>query len=103
MAGMALEKLAGYRPDIIFLDLNMPLMNGRQFLQKVKQMKDFRSIPVVILTTSSDRESIVETRRLGATDFLTKPDKLSGWEKLLSKILKDPGLSSNAGRDDSHE
>lgn len=78
-------------------------MNGRQFLQKVKQMKDFRSIPVVILTTSSDRESIVETRRLGASDFLTKPDKLSGWEKLLSKILKDPGLGSNAGRDDRHE
>ena len=85
----ALQKLTRgeVKPDMIFLDLNMPLMNGKQFLKEIKQKPDLNNIPVVILSTSSDPESILETTRLGASRFLTKPDKFSMWEKILTDIL----------------
>lgn len=88
----ALDKLGHYRPDLIFLDLNMPLMNGRQFLAEVNKHSILSDIPVVILTTSSDRESIVETRRLGAKEFITKPDKFSGWQTILQSVFANPDL-----------
>jgi CheY-like chemotaxis protein len=87
----ALQKLTSgeVKPEIIFLDLNMPLMNGKQFLKEIKQKPVLNNIPVVILSTSSDPESINETKKLGASHFLTKPDKFSVWEKILSDILLD--------------
>jgi CheY-like chemotaxis protein len=89
----AFERLEGYRPDLIFLDLNMPLMDGRQFLRMIKQRADLAEIPVVILSTSSDIETITETKSLGARDFITKPDKLSGWVGLVEKIFQHPQQS----------
>jgi CheY-like chemotaxis protein len=89
----ALKQLEGYRPDIIFLDLNMPLMDGRQFLRLVKQRADLAEIPIVILSTSSDIETITETRSLGAKDFITKPDKLSDWVGLVERIFQPPAKS----------
>lgn len=89
----ALEQLEDYRPDIIFLDLNMPLMDGRQFLRLIKQRTDLAEIPIVILSTSSDIETITETKSLGARDFITKPDKLSGWVGLVERIFQPPPKS----------
>jgi CheY-like chemotaxis protein len=85
----ALQKLTSgeVNPDIIFLDLNMPLMNGKEFLKEIKLKPVLNKIPVVILSTSSDPESIIETKRLGASHFLTKPDKFSMWEKILADVL----------------
>jgi CheY-like chemotaxis protein len=76
------------RPDLIFLDLNMPLMNGQQFLTEIKSRSKFTAIPIVILSTSSDQATINEAMRLGAKAFITKPDKLSAWEKTISDFLK---------------
>jgi len=87
----AFARLEGYRPDIIFLDLNMPLMDGRQFLRLIKQHVDLAAIPVVILSTSSDMETISETKSLGAEDFITKPDKLAGWVGLVERIFQHHG------------
>jgi CheY-like chemotaxis protein len=83
----ALEKLRGYQPDVIFLDLNMPLMNGFQFLEKLLQRNELRGTPVLILSTSSDPKSIQDAIQCGAKDFITKPDTLSGWEVALKKAL----------------
>ena len=87
----AFARLEGYRPDIIFLDLNMPLMDGRQFLRLIKQRIELAQIPVVILSTSSDLETITETKSLGAEDFIKKPDKLAGWVSLVERIFQDHG------------
>lgn len=76
------------RPDVIFLDLNMPLMNGQQFLHEIKSHSNLTGIPIVILSTSSDQAIINEAMNLGAKAFITKPDKLSAWEKTLSDFLK---------------
>jgi CheY-like chemotaxis protein len=75
------------RPDLIFLDLNMPLMNGEQFLTEINKDVQLRSIPVIILTTSSDGATIRQAIALGAKDFITKPDKFVIWEETFKKIL----------------
>lgn len=77
----AIDKIRHQRlkPDLIFLDLNMPLMNGQQFLQACSAHDTCKEIPVIILTTSSDRRTIDETLQLGAKDYITKPDKFSEW------------------------
>ncbi len=58
--------------DLIFLDLNMPKMNGRQFLAEVKQHEVLRKIPVVIFTTSLREKDGTETANMGAAHFLTR-------------------------------
>lgn len=74
-------------PDLIFLDLNMPVMNGPEFLQKFMGVANLRTIPVVILSTSSDEWAIKEARSLGATDFIRKPDKISEWRNVLKPFF----------------
>jgi CheY-like chemotaxis protein len=60
-------------PDIIFLDLNMPLMNGHQFLQEINRLKILQDIPIVVLTTSADVNTKATMRALRAKEFITKP------------------------------
>jgi CheY-like chemotaxis protein len=61
------------RPDLILLDLNMPRMNGREFLKAVKADDQFRSIPVVVLTTSDVHRDVEASYQLGASGYITKP------------------------------
>jgi CheY-like chemotaxis protein len=64
------------RPDLIFLDLNMPRVNGVQCLREIKKHPALKAIPVVIYSTSKLREDIEITRKLGAVHFITKPSTL---------------------------
>lgn len=82
----AVTKLANHvipKPDIIFLDLNMPRMNGWMCLKAIKGVPGYNSIPVVILTTSAFEKDKVSTAELGAAHFLTKANS---YKILLSKI-----------------
>lgn len=71
----ALQKLTtnSFLPDYIFLDLNMPRMNGRECLVEIKNMKRLQEIPVIIYTTSSLQREKEELAQLGAAMFITKP------------------------------
>lgn len=60
-------------PDLILLDLNMPKMDGREFLAVVKKDAALRIIPIVILTTSRDDEDILASYELQASSYLRKP------------------------------
>jgi CheY-like chemotaxis protein len=73
--------------DLIFLDLNMPVMNGREFLIAIKKNPELSNIPVIILSTSSNAATIKETRQLGALDFITKPDTYSVLKNILHDIV----------------
>ncbi len=59
-------------PDFIFLDLNMPYMNGRECLKELKADTTLKRIPVIIYSTTSFQEEIDGTKKLGAAHFLTK-------------------------------
>jgi len=61
------------RPDLIFLDLNMPKMDGKQVLAEIKVDDSLRRIPVVILTVSKAEEDIVKSYNLHANCYVTKP------------------------------
>lgn len=64
------------RPDVILLDLNMPKMNGLEFLSVLRKSDQWKSIKVFILTTSEEKEDKEETNRLGVSGFIVKPLKL---------------------------
>lgn len=61
------------RPCIILLDLNMPVMNGIEFLQATKRDAELRRIPVVVLTTSEEQEDKVNSFNLGVAGYMRKP------------------------------
>lgn len=85
----ALEKLKTkvIIPDIIFLDLNMPVMNGQQFLTEIKKDETLKEIPVIIFTTSSHAPTKKITKDLGAQDFITKPNRYEELKKILEPFL----------------
>jgi CheY-like chemotaxis protein len=64
---------ASVNPCIILLDLNMPIMNGIEFLQVIKQDERFRRIPVVVLTTSEEQQDKVKSFDLGVAGYMAKP------------------------------
>lgn len=64
-------------PDIVFMDLNMPKVDGWQVLIVMRADRDLRSIPVVILTTSERREDRDRAEALGAQHYVTKPSAFS--------------------------
>lgn len=61
------------RPDLILLDLNLPVKDGREVLAQIKEDPNLRTIPVVILTTSKAEEDILKTYNLHANCYITKP------------------------------
>ena len=60
-------------PDLILLDINMPRMNGREFLAAIKNDVQLCSIPVVVLTTSDVERDVITSYQLGAASYITKP------------------------------
>lgn len=73
-------------PKIIFLDLNMPLMNGLEFLQWRRQQPALCTIPVVILTSSENPQDIADAYQLGANAYLVKPMAVTELSSLLESI-----------------
>ena len=74
----ALKKLEGIVPDYIFLDINMPVMDGKETLVKIRNDQRLQSVPIFILSTSNDAKEADTCRKLGATMWLVKPS--SFWE-----------------------
>ena len=67
----------GDRPDIILLDLNMPKMNGVEFLATLRKKSDWRDIKVFVITTSDEKEDKEMTQRLGVSGYIVKPLKFN--------------------------
>src|SRR3990170_3272258 len=82
----AIEKLAtdvSYMPSFIFIDMNMPLMDGKQCLQEIRKIPRLAEVPLYIYSTAANPYSIAEAKELGATDFIMKP---SGFRQLVELL-----------------
>jgi CheY-like chemotaxis protein len=75
-------------PDIILLDLNMPKLNGIEFLSILKNDDDLKHIPTVILTTSSNQKDLKECFKIGVSGYVLKPLKYEDYVYKISKILE---------------
>jgi CheY-like chemotaxis protein len=74
------------RPDLILLDLNLPRKDGREVLQEIKQDERLQHIPVVILSTSQAEQDIVQSYRLRANAFITKPVEIEQFFQAIRSI-----------------
>lgn len=83
-------------PDLIFLDLNMPKLNGKQVLKEIKNKNSLRSIPVIMYSTSFAPRDIDEITDLGAAHHLLKPARFDELCKSLQSILSKDWHASHA-------
>ena len=82
--GRYVEKHMAPRPGLILLDLNMPRKDGRLALKEIKFHPELRRIPVVILTTSKEKQDIMTSYDIGANSYITKP---ASFESLADTII----------------
>ena len=76
-----------FLPDYIFLDLNMPKMDGKECLKEIRRQSHLSHVPVIIFTTSGAQKDIEDTKRLGANSFITKPPLISILAEKLSEVF----------------
>jgi CheY-like chemotaxis protein len=77
------------KPDVIFLDINMPHMGGKECLKVLKSNRDTSSIPVVMLSTSCPLADAVEYKNLGALQCIRKPNAFIGLVKIFSSTAQE--------------
>jgi CheY-like chemotaxis protein len=75
-------------PECIFLDVNMPKMNGMQCLQELKKLDHLKDSTIFMFSTSADARLIEQSKKLGADEFLVKPPGLTSLVKVLTNIVK---------------
>ncbi len=73
-------------PDLILLDLNMPVMDGREALAEIKKDQDLRRIPIIVLTTSDADSDVVDSYELGANSYLTKPGTFQELVQMVKQV-----------------
>jgi len=74
-------------PDLIFLDVNMPVMDGWDCLKYIMGKKEYRDIPVIMYSTSSYPEDISRAKELGAFSFCTKPTEFRNLKSMLERAV----------------
>ena len=83
----ALDKLAQEESiDLILLDINMPVMNGLEFLQRVQKEAAYKDIPVIIISTEGKEEDTIRGLKMGARGYVKKPFQASELHSLIEKI-----------------
>lgn len=75
------------KPHLVFLDLNMPLGNGIQFIKEMRKNRELQDIPVVVYTTSSLKDSIEDLKNLGAMHFITKPHSFKDLSQRVHEVF----------------
>jgi CheY-like chemotaxis protein len=74
-------------PNLIFLDLNMPIKSGFEVLQEIKQSEFTKHLPVIVFSTSDDEKAITTARQLGANLYIPKPSSFSSLKKVIKHSL----------------
>jgi CheY-like chemotaxis protein len=79
---------SGARPDVLFLDLNMPLKNGIECLEEIRSDEKLKHLPVVIFSTSSHPGTITQMYEIGAHLYVRKPNDFNALRRVISEVLK---------------
>jgi DNA-binding response OmpR family regulator len=74
------------RPDLVFLDLNLPRKDGRVLLREIKENPGFANVPVVVLTASSWEQDVIEANDFRADLYLVKPSDLEPFMKAMKYV-----------------
>ena len=74
------------RPDLILMDLNLPVMDGRELLERIKNDEQLRSIPVLVLTTSNAERDIIASYEQRANCYINKPLDFDQFVRLIRKV-----------------
>lgn len=74
------------QPDLILMDINMPVMDGHEALKEIKATDSIRHIPVIMLTTSSRREDILRSYQEHSSSYIVKPDDIFELETLVGSL-----------------
>jgi CheY-like chemotaxis protein len=88
-AAIALLRAAEHLPHFIFLDINMPRMDGSECLKQLKREAKLEHIPVIMYSTSFSEESINEFHTLGASTYLKKPTDMNLLPEQILEVIKD--------------
>ncbi|MBZ4041358.1 response regulator [Flavobacterium hibisci] len=75
------------KPDIIFIDINMPVKGGKEALAEIKNDKELNDIPAVMLSTSNSQKDIEDTLNKGADLYIQKPSSFKGFILILKKVF----------------
>jgi DNA-binding response OmpR family regulator len=86
----ALQRLENpeFNPDLVFIDLNMPRVNGLDCLRRIRSQDRLSELPVIIYSTSANPGDIAVSRREGATDYMVKPTSIKSLETNLKDIVR---------------
>jgi two-component system chemotaxis response regulator CheY len=82
-----LAKAKSHSVNLVITDLNMPVMNGLEFIRSLRQLPAYRGVPIVFLTTESDDSMKQEAKAAGATGWITKPFKPEQLAAVAKKLL----------------
>lgn len=83
---LRIDREAGSGPALILLDLNLAGMDGNEVLSEIRADPKLRTVPVVVLSTSSDDRDVAGAYQRGANAYITKPVELDGWVRVISTI-----------------
>ena len=85
--GEALEIATREKPDLVLLDIMMPVMNGFQVLRKLKSQEETKNIPVIMLTSKVQEKDVVFGLETGAEDYITKPFSFAELNARVNRVL----------------
>jgi DNA-binding response OmpR family regulator len=87
--GMSALESAQKLPDLVLLDIKMPVMDGYEVLRRLQASRATAEIPVIMLTTKSETSSIFDAQKLSATDYIIKPTNLQELLDMIKKYLDE--------------
>jgi DNA-binding response OmpR family regulator len=87
-----LEKAASEQPDLILLDTNMPVMNGPEMLECLRNDPAVKDIPVIMLTARCEAQDVAAASAHGIADYVTKPFDFADLMEKIKGVLKDRGI-----------
>jgi two-component system chemotaxis response regulator CheY len=82
----ALMQLDMYPIDLVLLDWNMPKLSGIDFLKKVRSLDNYKTLPIIMVTSEAAKFNVIEALKNGATDYITKPINLDLFKEKITKL-----------------